>query len=194
MQIKTKKSNCSNSHSQFINNKILPKSKRSQSEIMGTVILILIVVSIAVILFTFAVPFVKERLAGTGCFDIINQVSFSDSKYTCFNNKNDVDASNDEINLQVHFRELNESLEGFLIELGGATSKSIEIKKGSSFNNVKMYNGNYNELLELPGKNEERTYTFLQGYPEYVRIYPILKGGKTCDVSDVIDKLTLCKI
>lgn len=190
MQIKNVKAN-----SRFVSllNKIIPLSKRSQSEIMGTVILILIVVSISVILFTFAVPFVKERLAGTNCFDIINQVSFSDTKYTCFDNKNDVNANNDEINLQVHFGELNESLEGFLIELGGAASRSIEIKEGISFNNIKMYNGNYNDPLELPGKNEERTYTLLQGYPEYVRIYPILKGGKTCDVSDVIDKLPLCR-
>ncbi|MEK6872484.1 MAG: hypothetical protein AABW90_00550 [Nanoarchaeota archaeon] len=177
-----------------INLKLLPDSKHSQSEIMGTVILILIVVSISIILLTFAVPFVKERLAGTDCFNVINQVSFSDSKYTCFDNKNDVDATNDEINLQVHFGELNESLEGFLIELGGAASKSIEIKEGNiNDDGIWMYNSVDTDPLKLPGKNEERTYVILNEYPEYVRIYPILTGGKTCDVSDIIDKLPLCK-
>ena len=171
------------------------KNNKAQSEIMGTVILILIVVSISIILFTFAVPFVKERLAGTDCFNVINQVSFSDSKYTCFDNKNDVDATNDEINLQVHFGELNESLEGFLVELGGATSRSIEIKEGNINNDgVWMFNSGDTDPLKLPGKNEERTYVILNEYPDYIRIYPVLNGGKTCDVSDIIDKLAVCKI
>lgn len=172
------------------------KDNKAQSEIMGTVILILIVISISVILFTFAIPFVQERLAGTSCFDVINQVSFSDSKYTCFD---DNVASDDEINLQVHFGELNESLEGFLIELGGATSRSFEIKEGKTFDDIKMFGKKktgedyeYGDPLELPGKNEERTYVISKDYPEYVRIYPILTGGKTCDVSDIIDRLPKC--
>ena len=180
-----------NSPFAFTKSSFLPKSKRAQSEIMGTVILILIVVSVSIILFTFAIPFVKEKLASTDCFDVINQVSITDGKYTCFDDKNTADDTDDEVNVQVHFGELNDSLSGFFIELGGATSKTIEIK-AENVDNVRMYDADYTQELELPGKNEERTYVILNEEPEYLRIYARLTTGKICDVSDSVDKLNEC--
>lgn len=167
----------------------MKKSKKAQGEIIGAVILILIVVTISIIVLTFVVPFVRERLAGTGCFDLSGQISFSDNtKYTCYKENPGADS---EVSLQIHVGDVKD-FEGFIIELGGATSKSIEIKEGVTISDpeVKMFSGA--TTLKLPGKNEERTYTIKHEPPDYVRLYPILKGGKTCDVSDTISKLEIC--
>jgi len=181
-----------NSRFDFAINNILPKSKRSQGEIIGAVILVLIVVAVSIIVLSFAVPFVRERLAETSCFDLAGQVTFSEGRYTCFDNKGNTVDTDDKINLQIHIGDVNESLDGFIVELGGADSKSIEIKEGVTISNpdVKMYDGS--TTLVLPGKNEERTYVITDKLPDYVRLYPILKGGKTCDLADTINKLDRC--
>ena len=172
------------------------KSNKAQGAIIGTVLLILIVISIAIIVMTFVIPFVKNQLADTGCFDVVGQVSFKDNpSYTCFDKKvTPSDGSNDEIRLQVHVGDVNESLEGFTIVLEEkGKSKSIEIKDGTKDEKVKMFGKKpdgtffaYSDPLELPGKNEERTYVFKEDKPDFVSIYPILKGGKTCEVSDTL--------
>ncbi len=158
---------------------------------VGTVLLILIVVGAGLLIFNFVVPFIKENLGGTKCFETVGQIRFSNSKYTCFDDKNDGTNNNDEINLQVHFGE-NKSLEGFIIELGGVSSRSINIKNGVSLSEVKMFGGSYEGALELPGKNEERTYVIQNSRPDYAKIYALV-DGKSCDVSDTITKLDDCQ-
>ena len=90
--------------------------------------------------------------------------------------------------IQVHFGE-NESLGGFAVELGGSSSKSFEIRDGNFPAEVTMFSG----PQELPGKNEERTYTFsFATKPDAVKIYPIMKNGKLCDASDELNSVELC--
>ena len=168
--------------------------RKAQSQIISTVILILIVISLAVIILNFTVPFVKDRLAGTSCLDVVGQVTFSNSPtYTCFNNKGDTSIINDEIRLQVHIGDIDDILKGFLIELGGASTRSIQIINGSIVNNVKMFGLSYTDPLELPGRNEERTYVIKGEFPETINIYPLLKDGNVCGVSDSIDRLDSCR-
>ena len=164
--------------------------RKAQSQIISTVILILIVISLAIIILNFAVPFVKDRLAGTSCLDVVGQVTFSNSPtYTCFNKNSDPD----EIRLQVHIGDIDDILKGFLIELGGASTRSIQIINGSIVNNVKMFGLSYTDPLELPGRNEERTYVIKGEFPETINIYPLLKDGNVCGVSDSIDRLDSCR-
>ena len=168
--------------------------RKAQSQIISTVILILIVISLAVIILNFTVPFVKDRLAGTRCLDVVGQVTFSNSPtYTCFDNKGDTSIINDEIRLQVHIGDIDDILKGFLIELGGASTRSIQIINGSIVNNVKMFGLSYTDPLELPGRNEERTYVIKGEFPETINIYPLLKDGNVCGVSDSIDRLDSCR-
>lgn len=178
----------SNSRFGSIFNKIIPSPKRSQSQIIATVLLIMIVIASAVILMNFAVPFVKKQLAGSGCFDAIRSVSISDNKkYTCY------DTSTKEMRVQAHIGDSNENINGFLIELGGAASKSIKITNDSLYENVRMYDSTYNKKLELPGKNEDRTYVIKSEAVESVKIYPILKEGSSCGVSDSLEKVDVCR-
>lgn len=160
--------------------------KKAQSQVITAVLLILIVISLAIIILNFTVPFVKDKLSGTGCLDVVGQVSFSNNpSYTCF------DGNNNEIRLQVHIGNVDEILEGFLIEIGGASTKSLQITDGSIVNNVKMFNGS--NTLELPGRNEERTYIINESSLETIKIYPLLKDDNVCESTDLIETLDLCR-
>jgi flagellin-like protein len=168
--------------------------KKAQSQIVTAVLLILIVIALAVVVLNFSMNFVKDKLSGTGCFEAVDKVTFTNSnKYTCFNDSDEsVDGTEDHLLLQVHIGDINESISGFLIETGGATTISKEIKEGETADNVTMYGGS--ETLELPGKNEERTYVFnFTITPETVKIYPILTDGQVCEASDILEKIISCK-
>ena len=165
---------------------------KSQSQIITAVLLILIAVGLAVIILNFSTNFVKDKLDSTGCFDIIDKVSFVDSnKYTCFNNKNDINPDNDEVNLKVHLGDVK-SVSGLLIEIGGASTKSIRIIDEITIPGVKMYDGG--TILKLPKKNEERTYIIsVSGVPESIKIYPIINDKQVCEASDILETMVLCK-
>ena len=168
--------------------------KKAQSQIVTAVLLILIVIALAVVVLNFSMNFVKDKLSGTGCFEAVDKVTFTNSnKYTCFNDSDrSVDGTDDDLLLQVHIGDINESISGFLIETGGATTISREIKEGETADNVTMYGGG--GTLELPGKNEERTYVFdFTITPETVKIYPILTDGQVCEASDILEKIVLCR-
>ena len=169
-------------------NNILLKSKRSQTQIISTVLLIMIVIATTVILVNFSVPFVKKQLAGTGCFDIVGKFSISNNlKYNCY------DTNANEMRVQVRIGD-SEEINGFLIELASeASSKSIQIKNQTILENVRMYDNTYNASLELPKKNEERTYVIKNQVVESVKIYPILKDGNSCDTPDFLEKVNVCR-
>ena len=172
--------------------------KKAQSQIVTAVLLILIVIALAVVVLNFSMNFVKDKLSGTGCFEAVDKVTFTNSKdYTCYYTYiiqvvDEDDITKHLLNLQVHIGDIDESISGFLIETGGATTISREIKEGETADNVTMYGGG--ETLELPGKNEERTYVFdFVITPETVKIYPILTDGQVCEASDILEKVILCK-
>ena len=166
--------------------------KKAQSQIVTAVLLILIVIALAVVVLNFSMNFVKDKLSGTGCFEAVDKVTFTNSNdYTCIDTKGTVPKDDDVLNLQVHIGDINESISGFLIETGGATTISKEIK-GGEVDDVTMYNKE--KILEIPGKNEERTYVFtVKSSPETVKIYPILTDGQVCEASDILEKIVLCR-
>ena len=174
-------------------------SRKAQSQIVTAVLLILIVIALAVLILNFSTTFVKEKLSGTGCFDAVGQVEFTNSnKYTCFDSKGDTIGANDELLLQVHLGDINESVVGFLLETGGANTRSVEIRAGDTgTDNIYMFGKVDTDPLEIPGRNEERTYVILvgdAGVPESVKIYPILNDEQVCEASDAIQRVSLCKI
>lgn len=166
--------------------------KRSQSQVVTAVLLILIVIALAVLILNFSTNFVKDKLSGTGCFEAVGQVTFTNSnKYTCFNDS-DPSGTNDHLLLQVHIGDFNSSISGILIETGGADTQSIQIKSGGSATDVTMYDGT--TILDLPERNEERTYVFsMASRPESVKVYPILNDEQVCDASDIIETISLCR-
>jgi len=169
--------------------KITNVSKRSQSQIVTAVLLILIVIILAFIVMNFVVPFVKNNLSGSDCLGVAGSVEIRNNvKYTCFKKSDQGDFTL----VQIHIDDVNSSIEGFKVELGGASSKTFEIKRGEDVGEVKMYDGTKTSL-EIPGNNEERTYNITrEGLPDYIKVYPILVGGRTCEVSDTLEKVPFC--
>ena len=169
--------------------------KKAQSQVITAVLLILIVISLAIIILNFTVPFVKDKLSGTGCLDVVGQVSFTNNpSYTCLDKGTSED---DEIRLQVHVGDVDE-LSGFTITMDSAgSSESYEIKNGSKNINIKIFtigdSHKYNDALKIPGKNLEITYVINRSFADSIKIFPILKDGNVCDFTDTIESLELCR-
>jgi flagellin-like protein len=159
--------------------------KKAQSQVIASVLLVLIVLVAAAIIMSFVVPFVQKQLSGSGCLDVMGYVQISDNeKYSCY------DSSNNAIRVQVHIGD-TEELQGVIIELRSADSKSYEIIDNERLEGVSMYSGN--NVLELPGRNEERTYLISsETRPDSIAIYPKLKNGKTCESSDLLSNVQIC--
>jgi len=156
--------------------------KRSQSQIVSTVLLILIVITAIVLIFSFVIPFVKDKLSEGDCLDVAGKVEIS-TGYTCHNGS--------AMQVQVYIADIEEIIEGFSIELGGPSSKTIKIEESNGISGVKMCN--QSAVIYLPGNNEERTYVFENvNKPTLVRVYPILKGGKVCSSSDTTTTIDDC--
>jgi len=171
----------------FQNRKLLPLSKKSQSEVITTVLLILLVLASIVIVMNFVVPFVKNQLSGSDCFNVADKIQITNNDmYTCYN------SSSSKLNVQVHIGDVVDKIEGFSISLGGASSSVYTIKNGTTVTNVAMYGGSTN--LILPGKNEEKTYVIsgVSSRPDNIKVYPILTNGKSCDSVETINEVTMC--
>tara|TARA_Y100000310_G_scaffold310427_1_gene355659 strand:- start:441 stop:1019 length:579 start_codon:yes stop_codon:yes gene_type:complete len=186
-----------NSRQQSVGNIFISSDcKRSQSQIVTAVLLILIVIALAVIILNFSTTFVKDKLSGTGCFEVVQKegVKFrSSTKYTCYDAKTTA-TDDDVLNLQVHVGDINEILAGLLIELGGADTSSIEIREGEDeeIGGVTMYDGS--SEMKIPGRNEDRTYVFARtSEPETVKLYAILTDGQVCESSDSLDRIPVCR-
>ena len=180
-------------------------SKKSQSQVITTVLLILITISLVVVISSFAISFVKEKLSESDCTDIIGKVEIRNNpQYTCYKLISAGDDTttpptppNAELNIQVHIGDI-EDLEGFTISVDAqGSSNSYEIKNNTpETNELNMYTEilNYEDKLLIPGKNSEKTYTIssITEKPETINIYPILKDGKTCNPSDTYKFIANC--
>lgn len=154
------------------------RRNRAQSQIVSTVILILITIVAAGLIIGFIIPFVKDKLSGGDCLDIINQVEIS-SGYTCY----DDSGVDNYTQVQIHIGPVRNLIDGFIVELGGASSKSFKILENDN-SDVSMYN---NENFSLPNDAEERTYILnIFSKPDYIKVYPVLRGDKYCGEADSV--------
>jgi hypothetical protein len=165
------------------------KKKGGQSQIVAAVVLVLIVISLLVIVLGFILPFVRDNIEGTSCFNADVTISNS-NKFNCLEDN----AGDDFARVQVHVGvKDNVDLEGFVIEVGGASSKSVRVTEDYVGGDLTMYGGG---SIELPGDNEERTYKINLGSSfgalEYYRVYPIIDNGRTCEATDTFDIVIAC--
>jgi flagellin-like protein len=161
--------------------------KKSQSEIIGTVLMILIVVAAVVILGNIVVPMIQELLGDSGnCFEASNKVRVEEGKYTCFND------SQDEMYVQIHMEDLD--IKGFKIEVTGVKSRTVEITNGKdgTVEKVTMYRDS--ATLEMPPKNGASVYNIsgISEKPDSIKVYPILKNEKVCEASHSINEVNNC--
>ena len=162
------------------------RGTKAQSQIISTVLLILITIAAAGLIINFVVPFVKEKLSGGDCLDIISKVKISPG-YTCYN---ETDPLRNVIQVQIHIDDIRNSISGFIVELGGPSSQSIKILEDDN-SGVTMYGGGN---FELPNNTEERTYEIsVSKKPEFIKVYPVLKNNnKNCGESDSVLEIVNC--
>ncbi len=165
----------------------LPKSNRSQSEVITTVLLILISIAAVGTVIAFVMPFIKERMSGSDCLDLANEISIANNPdYTCYNN---IDSS---LSVQIHVGDLKGKSSSFGISVSVAgTSTNYKITSTSLDAGVSIRGGS-----NIPNKNEERTYIItgigIPSKPDSIIVYPILNDGKTCDSPSHDNDIPVC--
>jgi len=157
----------------------------AQSEVISSVLLILLVIAAMVLIFSFVIPFVKEKLSSGNCLDVAGKIEISPG-YTCYNN-----VSN-EMQVQIQILDIRDLVDGFSIELGGASTNNYKILNDTTTNGVRMCNLAAGNLELPPQDNAQRTYVIATSKPNLVRVYPILKGGKACEASDSFVEIEDC--
>jgi len=194
--MRTKKSN---SQADFEKSKrILLKSTRSQSEVITTVLLVLIGIVAVGLLSAFVINFVRTNLQSSDCLGLQGQVTINtDDAVTFFNLTSNVSQ------LVVERTQKDFNLSGLNVILendGGA--KSYKIRAGNSKNICEVSSGiicNYplGNNITLPGtSNPKVTYEidssgdFKASNPvKKISIVPILKGEVAC--TEAMDEKTM---
>lgn len=144
----------------------LKKSKKGLSQVIATILLILLSVAAVAILAAAIIPFVRESLSGgKECFEAVGLLEIDTEKgYTCY------DSGEKEVKVMIKKAAKDVELRGIKIAIfDGTTGKTHDIE------------------TDLPGKGEERTYTIDANELdriESVEIAPIMESGKTCDATD----------
>ena len=169
----------------------IKNNKSAQGEVVSTILLILLVIVTIGIITAFAIPFVRNQISKSDCLEVIGEDKLGISEnmqYTCY------ESSNNKMIVQVHVGDIYDKIEGFGIVIGGATTKTYEIKKsGASSTDVSSYDGS---LIQVPEANTERTYNIssITPIPQTVQVYPILTNGNKCDISDSLTSIPGCLI
>jgi flagellin-like protein len=156
-------------------------SRKGISEVISTLLIIMLTIVAVYILAAFLIPFLKDKMKQKECFDAMDKLTIEEGKYTCYNSTNTLVM----VKLAGGFE-----IGGFVIALSkNGESKRYEIKNGASFpGNVTMYDGSV--TLGIPGAARlSNTYIF-NGVDDFIEVMPILPDGRTC--SSVTAKLNQC--
>jgi len=165
-------------------------NKKGLSDVVTTVILIVITISAISIVWVVINNVVGEKLEETkSCFDIFGKVEINDV-YTCYR------TSDEELDVSINTKV---SLDELLVSISSKKgSKSFKLtKEGSSESFVRPYgdNTNYGDSLRIPSEGEGLTYVVnvltagIRPNPEdlgdflSINIVPSA-NGKVCDVAD----------
>ncbi len=177
------------------------KEKRGLSQVVATVLLILITVAAAVIIAGFIIPWIRGGLNSTECFNYKDYFTFeNDYGYNCYRGYTDLDSTYlISITAKSGLNETQENVVGFglaLIKQGDSTV--LTVNGGDSpatmgiFMNSDIEAGIEGDLA-LPKSGEVRTYYYNNSNTfESARVYPILKSGRKCEPSDTV-AITECE-
>jgi hypothetical protein len=148
------------------------RGKKGISEVISTVLIILLTIAAVSILSAVVISFVKDQLSAKDCLEAIDKLLIEDGKFTCHNSTNTlimVSRSSDS-----EFK-----LKGLVISLkqNTGTSKVYNLQNGSPVEEIRMYDGT--QEIRIPGAGGAETYVFSIS-SDYVRVAPILESGKTC--------------
>ena len=144
--------------------------KRGLSDVIATVLIIMLTVGAVAMIFEFVIPFVKNNLEKAEvCNNIRGKITLGER--TCLNSTNTM--------IQIELGGSND-VKGFLVSLSviGGDSRLFEIRDGADLEGVSMYNGA--GTVSIPGNGESKTYVFNMS-SDHVSIAPIFEKKINCD-------------
>lgn len=165
-------------------------NKKGVSAIIATVGIILLTFAAAALLIGFVVPWVQKSLNGASeCVGYEDYFTFEEEYgYNCQNGtefwisvraKTGDNETRDNVNgMKISFEFIGER-------------ESIDVEKGNNLNGARMLNGSL--ALSLPESGEVKTYIYnaTRNYTS-AELYPVLKSGRVCGVSDRINLERYC--
>jgi flagellin-like protein len=164
------------------------KTKKSQSEVVTSVLLVLIAIAAVTILSAFVINMVKNNLKGTDCFDSMGQITINvDGGWTFFNST----SKNLYVNVERGSKSFNLTKLAIIFGTDGE-QKSITISPGSNKGVYPADNiSNPSPIINLPGPGEATTYVInisslsnLKANVSKVSVAPILINDVQCDKAD----------
>jgi flagellin-like protein len=168
-------------------------NKKGLSEVVSTVLVIMITISAIAILAGFLVPFVKNSLTkGTECTDYNEYYTFDESfGYNCYNT-----STGDNIYLVSIKKSSDRVLENnsdefrIVFKTKSGEQKPLVVKNGVASSNLAG-------SILLPDENNLRvpraggtlTYVYNGSSESYesAEVYPVLKSGRICEQKDFIN-------
>jgi hypothetical protein len=117
--------------------------------------------------------------------DIVNQIEIKNNlKYTCY------DSASKIMKIQIHIGDRRDKIAGLtlsLLSLGA--SNNYEINDSTMPSGVSVGSGS-----NLPGRNEERTYSVsnINSKPDSIKAYGKTANGMTCDSSEPYNNIPNC--
>ena len=152
-------------------------NNKGVSEVIATVLMILLTVMAVALVAAFIISFIKNEMSKKECFDAIDKISVKEGGYTFYNSTN---------TLVMIERAADFELKGLLVSvIQEGSSKVFEIYAGSQINGIKMYNGS--SILILPKAGGAETYVFNTSSDE-IKIMSILPSGRKC--AEIDNKLS----
>ena len=161
------------------------KSKKGLSQVVTTILLILLSVVMIGAVWQIINNFVLDKLeGGQSCFEVLDKIHLN-SDYTCYN------TTAQETYVSISVGEYTQ-LQSLLIALTYESSSETFLLTNKSEDVTNLINYNRSSGVQLPGSESGRTYIVtIPERPTMLQIAP-KSGNKQCDVVDFIEVIPLC--
>ena len=170
--------------------------KRGLSQVVSTVLLIMLTIAAVSMLAAFIIPFVKNSLTkSTECNGLDTSFSFDESfDFNCQSLNTNTGTYNITFSIS-RGNDQSEEVGGFLTTFYSTDeSRAVQvIHLGTPTSDIMMFNKT-SVKLEIPKSGETRTYLFNANTKSYskVEVRAVLKSGRVCEkISDSI-RITSC--
>ena len=171
----------------------LIKNKRGLSEIVSTVLIILITIGAAVVIYSIVVPLVRDNLQrGSECLDYNDYFTFVQEQTIGDKGYNFDCQGGDSYGFVVKAKANVEEgkVSGFLVSFSkkGGLTNTVQVKDGQPIGKLRMLDPSI-EKISIPKSGDSFTYVYESNESiDYAEIYPILGSGRVCEtVNDKID-------
>lgn len=175
---------------------IFKKNKSGVSEVITTLLMVLLTMALLAIIYMVLRPYVENQLRKSGsCFQVADKVKLNDLS-TCQN------ASSGDVLFFIEVGETSALTKILVVISSDITSDSIEINKtAGEISNLKYYDGTKN--VAIPEENSGLLYVYHwgdfgyigsgKGIPKEISLVPIV-GQDDCAIADSIKIIDPCSV